>query len=314
MVDEAPRISTLPRDLTPTLDGVPCRLGRSHPAVLAGVRRGHRRHLPVRRPARHPTRWRSTATPTQPCGSASSTRSPPTATGASSSWRRGLAPCSTSRSECAGARAGRRASYRVTGGTGSRSTASGRCTPTSWSCPRTRSWAPVGAAPAGPVAAGDGAAIDQLPVPAGRVTIIGNIPQSATSGPQCLSLYPNDVQRCSDPTRPYFVVATTRAPRGGTTVPLPRHDPVVLLDDVHRRRRPLPALLGPYHVTAAYSMVLGQVLAYGIDLPAFATPATGAAPHHLVHRASGVTSVYDPGDPPATGDPMRHAPPSTRTT
>lgn len=129
-------------------------------------------------------------------------------------------------------------------------------------------------------------AIDQLPVPASRVTIIGNIPQPATSGPDCLSLNSNDVQKCSGPNQGYFTArnaAEQSAARatGARYLDMTPWFCSTTCTDVIGRYQPY---WDPYHVTASYSLVLSQVLGYGIDLPAFATtttsgtvPATGTA-------------------------------------
>lgn len=117
-------------------------------------------------------------------------------------------------------------------------------------------------------------AITQLPVPASHVIILGNIAQASTSGPECLSLHPDDVQSCSGPNSPYFEVRNN-AERQAAAASGARYVDMVpwfcstTCTDVVGRYQPY---WDPYHVTATYSMVLGQVLSYSIDLPAFSAP------------------------------------------
>jgi len=120
-------------------------------------------------------------------------------------------------------------------------------------------------------------AIRSLAVPAERVLVMGNIPQTATGGPQCLSLYPDNVQRCSAPVSAY-IAGTSRAEQHAAQAAGARYLDMTpwfcstTCTDVVGHYQPF---WDPFHVTATYSMVLSQVLGYGIDLPAFATPATG---------------------------------------
>jgi peptidoglycan/LPS O-acetylase OafA/YrhL len=128
-------------------------------------------------------------------------------------------------------------------------------------------------------------AIGQLPVPASRVTIIGNIPQFAHSGPGCLSLHPNEVQQCSGPNPSYFADRNDAERRavtgaGGRYLDMTPWFCSTTCTDVIGRYQPY---WDPYHVTASYATVLSQVLGYGIDLPAYSstvpsTTAPGAAP------------------------------------
>ena len=116
------------------------------------------------------------------------------------------------------------------------------------------------------------AAIRQLPVPADRVIVLGNIPAHPHGGPACLSLHPTDVQACSGPQLAYLVpynhaerraAASTGARYIDTT---PWFCSTICTGLIGRY---LP-FWDPFHVTATYSIVLGQVLSDAIDLNSYA--------------------------------------------
>ena len=124
------------------------------------------------------------------------------------------------------------------------------------------------------------ATVRALPVPADRVVILGNIPQTPQGGPQCLALHPNDVQQCSGPNSPY-TERRNRAERAAAAATGARYVDTVpwfcshTCTDVIGHYQPY---WDDYHVNATYSLVLGQVLADSIDLPSYpplrtATPA-----------------------------------------
>jgi len=126
------------------------------------------------------------------------------------------------------------------------------------------------------------AVIESMPVPASHVIVLGDIPQTRTGGPACLARYPRNVQRCSGPNAPE-IVSQNRAEAHAATQTGARYIDVVpwfcstICTDVIGHYQPY---WDPYHVTASYSMVLGQALGYSINLagfepaPASTTPAS----------------------------------------
>ncbi len=116
-------------------------------------------------------------------------------------------------------------------------------------------------------------AIRSFPVPADRVVVLGNIPQTATSGPQCLTLHPDAVQRCSSPVLPYVAQTDTAERRAAASTGARYVDMVpwfcsTTCTGVIGRYQPY---LDPFHVTAAYSFALRGVLTEELDLPAYAS-------------------------------------------
>ena len=151
--------------------------------------------------------------------------------------------------------------------------------------------------------------IRRLPVPSSRVIVLGNIPQTSTSGPQCLSLYPRNVQRCSSAISPYIAgknaaEAQAAASTGARYINLVPWFCSTTCTDVVGRYQPY---WDPYHVTATYSLVLGQVLGYSLDLAHYAgagpPPATRPPrpPRHRRHPPPPGDRRLRSGDPPATG-------------
>jgi hypothetical protein len=124
------------------------------------------------------------------------------------------------------------------------------------------------------------AVIRSLPVPAGRVVVLGDIPQEPRGGPQCLSLHPTDVRRCSGQNSPYIAVHST-AELHATAETGARYIDVVpwfcssICTDVIGRYRPY---WDEYHVTATYSFALGRVLGDAIDLNSYARTEPAAQP------------------------------------
>ncbi|MGA2836951.1 MAG: acyltransferase family protein [Acidimicrobiales bacterium] len=113
--------------------------------------------------------------------------------------------------------------------------------------------------------------IRSLPVPSSRVLVLGNIPQFDGAGPGCLSLNPDDVQRCSGPDLPYDVehdAAERRATiRTGARYidTVPWFCSATCTDVIGQY---LPYWDG-FHITADYSIALSTVLSESIDLPAY---------------------------------------------
>ncbi|MGD0881796.1 MAG: acyltransferase family protein [Acidimicrobiales bacterium] len=113
--------------------------------------------------------------------------------------------------------------------------------------------------------------IRSLPVPASRVIILGDIPQFYGGGPECLSLNPGDIQRCSGPDLAYFA----------------GHDAVERQATIQTGARYIDTVpwfckatctdvIGRYlaywdgnHITADYSIALSSILSQSIDLSAY---------------------------------------------
>jgi len=132
--------------------------------------------------------------------------------------------------------------------------------------------------------------IRSLSVPASRVIVLGNIPQTPKSGPGCLSQNPHDVQACSAQNSPYIVV-TSAAERQAAATTGARYidvDPLfcsTICTGVVGNYQPY---WDPYHVTATYSYVVGEALDELLDLPAYATPtstSTTTAPTSVPYTA-----------------------------
>ena len=102
-------------------------------------------------------------------------------------------------------------------------------------------------------------AIRRLPVPANRVIVLGNIPQTPTSGPECLSRHQQDVQRCSSPNSPYISSISaaeqqTATSTGATYIDLVPMFCSTVCTGVIGRYQPY---WDAFHITAAYSLVTG---------------------------------------------------------
>ena len=140
------------------------------------------------------------------------------------------------------------------------------------------------------------AVIKSLPVPASHVIVLGDIPQTRTSGPACLARYPRNVQRCSGQNLPN-IVSQNHAEASAATQTGARYIDVVpwfcstICTGVVGRYQPY---WDPYHMTASYSMVLGQALGYSLNLAGFeATPPSGSTST----TASTATSPATPPTP-----------------
>jgi len=122
--------------------------------------------------------------------------------------------------------------------------------------------------------------VRSLPVPATRVVIIGNIPQKAIGGPQCLSVNPTSVQQCSGPNDvAHFVDASAGEQRAAADSGARYIDVTPWFCSTT-----CTAVIGRYlpywdccHVTSAYSVALSQVLAESIDLASYARARGGEA-------------------------------------
>ncbi len=147
------------------------------------------------------------------------------------------------------------------------------------------------------------ATIQSLPVPSSLVLVLGDIPQTANSGPACLSRYPRNVQRCSGQNAP-IVVNQNRAEANAAAQTGARYIDVVpwfcstICTGVVGHYQPY---WDPYHITASYSMVLSQVLGYSMDLPAF-EPASAPAPSSSASPAasSAASSTASSNSTPTT--------------
>ncbi len=140
------------------------------------------------------------------------------------------------------------------------------------------------------------AVIESLPVPASHVIVLGDIPQTAKSGPDCLARYPRNVQRCSGQNLPN-IVSQNHAEASAATQTGARYIDVVpwfcstICTGVVGHYQPY---WDPYHITASYSMALGQALDYSINLAGFeAAPASGSTST----TASTATSPATPPTP-----------------
>ncbi len=140
------------------------------------------------------------------------------------------------------------------------------------------------------------AVIKSLPVPASHVIVLGDIPQTRTSGPACLARYPRNVQRCSGQNLPN-IVSQNHAEASAATQTGARYIDVVpwfcstICTGVVGHYQPY---WDPYHITASYSMALGQALGYSINLAGFeAAPASGSTST----TASTATSPATPPTP-----------------
>ena len=108
--------------------------------------------------------------------------------------------------------------------------------------------------------------IRSIPVPASRVVVLGNIPRTPTNGPECLSLHPNDVQRCSsqiDPfTQLHMAAERTAADQTGAGYidPVPWFCSSTCTDVIGHYQPYWDA----FHVTASYARVVGPTLAQAL--------------------------------------------------
>ncbi len=126
--------------------------------------------------------------------------------------------------------------------------------------------------------------IHELPVPASEVVVLGNIPQLTQGGPDCLSLNPHAVQRCSGPNLPYTAEHTDAEKRAAAQAGAHFVDTTpwfcsTTCTDVIGRYQPY---WDPYHVTNTYAHVLGptllQALAAVLHPPAEAPATTTSGP------------------------------------
>jgi peptidoglycan/LPS O-acetylase OafA/YrhL len=123
-------------------------------------------------------------------------------------------------------------------------------------------------------------AIRQLPVPVSRVTVLGNIPVDPHGGPECLSLHPNDVQACTGLYPAYWAVRNAAERQAARTTGARYIDTVpwfcsTVCTDVVGRYQPY---WDGFHVTATYAIVLGEVLAEALDLRSHAPVTAPPAP------------------------------------
>ncbi len=133
-------------------------------------------------------------------------------------------------------------------------------------------------------AAGTAAAIRQLPVPTDRVTVLGNIPHDPSGGPGCLSLHPTDVQACSGRAVGFFLAydvaeqqaASSTGARYINTIPWFCS---AICTDVIGRYQPYR---DGFHITGTYATVLSQVLAEAIDLNSYPPIARPHAPTQAI--------------------------------
>lgn len=133
--------------------------------------------------------------------------------------------------------------------------------------------------------------IQLIHVPSSRIVVLGNIPVLPQSGPQCLSLHGTNVQSCSGPVTPYWKTMD-HAEASATTHTGARYVSVL----PWFCSTTCTAVIGPYevyldqfHVTAAYSLHLRDVL--GRQLRLTGSSPVGSQPHP---RAKGVTRSTSP--------------------
>ena len=125
------------------------------------------------------------------------------------------------------------------------------------------------------------AAIRHLPVPADRVTVLGNIPSDPHGGPMCLSLHQTDVQACSGPELGFLAPYNTAERRAAASTGAHYIDTFpwfcsTTCSDVVGHYQPY---LDRNHLTATYATVLGRVLADAINLNSYVTIATSPVSH-----------------------------------
>ena len=110
--------------------------------------------------------------------------------------------------------------------------------------------------------------IKQLAVPTSKIVVLGNIPILKSSPAQCLVNHPSNIQACSSPNEPYLAGinrAEQRAAKGSGAryvSVLPWFCSTTCTAIVGKYQ----VYWNRYHVTAAYSVFLGGVLAKDLDL------------------------------------------------
>ena len=77
--------------------------------------------------------------------------------------------------------------------------------------------------------------ISLIHVPKNRIVVLGNVPVLPTSGPECLSQHPDDVQACSGPVAHFFTARNQAEEDGGdrSRGALCERHPVVLFEHLH---------------------------------------------------------------------------------
>ena len=124
---------------------------------------------------------------------------------------------------------------------------------------------------AGKWGAATASAIRQLPVPADRIIVLGNIPVESHGGPSCLSLHPTDVQACSGPRMDAGDADAERLAAAATGARYINPAPWFcshICTDVIGRYQPY---WDEFHATGTYANALGLVLANAIDLGSYAS-------------------------------------------
>ena len=122
------------------------------------------------------------------------------------------------------------------------------------------------------------ALVRALPVPAARVTVLGDIPAPPEAGPTCVSLHPDDVQRCSGPNTVYAqqrgaVEELAAALTGARYIDTQPWFCSTTCTDVIGRYLPY---WDSVHMTLDYSIVLSGVLGQALDLGRYAPTAVTA--------------------------------------
>ncbi len=117
--------------------------------------------------------------------------------------------------------------------------------------------------------------IGELPASA-KVIVLGNIPEHPGAGPQCLALHPHDVQACSGPNSPYITQQNTAEREAADTSGARYIDTTPWFcsstcTDVIGHFQPY---WDGYHVTETYSLALVGVLDRALDLASY--PPTGS--------------------------------------
>jgi hypothetical protein len=112
------------------------------------------------------------------------------------------------------------------------------------------------------------ATLGQIPVPANRIVVIGNIPSLPQSPPQCLSRNTTDVQACSAPLSStiagYNAAERVAAVHTGARYVdiIPWFCSTTCTGVIGR----FEVYLDDYHITQAYSIYLARVLSDAIHL------------------------------------------------
>jgi peptidoglycan/LPS O-acetylase OafA/YrhL len=115
------------------------------------------------------------------------------------------------------------------------------------------------------------AALNQLPVPKDKVVVLGNIPVLPSSGPQCLSRNPDNVQRCSGPVtrQGQRYIQAEMAAATGLGAKFIDLTPWFCSTTCTAIVGKYEVYFDQYHITAAYAYYLKGALAETLDVPSY---------------------------------------------